>query len=101
MALEFKTMTKEDIGEWCKANGAEAVAWIKAKAREMVDKPIYPKVKNEKGKMVDDKTQEPIGTKKVKISMVQLKIDFCRKYMPEILPASHKKLSMYDYFESL
>lgn len=99
MALSYQKMKIEDIGEWCKANGQ--VAWLKEKGKTLIEKPVYPKVKNEKGKMVEDKTQAPIGTKMVKIDFITLKRAFAEKFMPEILPASHKKPNMYDYIDSL
>jgi hypothetical protein len=100
--MDYLKMKKEDIGNWCLAHGAEAVAWIKAKSAETEVVPAYPKVRNEKGKMVEDKTQAPIGTKVVRIQFTTLRRAFCEKYMPEILPkAKPKAESMYDYFANL
>lgn len=99
MALSYQKMKIEDIGEWCKANGQ--VEWLKETAKTLIDKPIYPKIKNAKGKMVEDKTQEPIGTTKVRIDFINLKKAFALKFMPEIMPKAAKKQSMYDYIDSL
>ena len=97
--MDFKTMTIHDIGEWCKANGQ--VDWLKAESHKMVDCVIYPKVKNEAGKWVKDKSQEP-KIEKRRITFVQLKADFVEKFMPEIAPKAKPRAStMYDYIDSL
>lgn len=92
--MDFKTMTIEDIINWCTANNQ--TAWLKAKAAEKVACKVYPKVN---GKA--DKTQAPV-TEMRKITFIQIKTDFVNKFMPELAPkAANKKKSMYDLIAEL
>jgi len=97
-------MTIEDIISWCKANNQ--VAWLKAKAKETVIAERYTKrIKtiNDKGKevWVADKTS-PKEKFKVPITYVQIKVAFCEKFMPEIMPKkAERKPNMYDIIGEL
>lgn len=72
--MDYKTMKKEDIGEWCKAN--KQVKWLKDF--------VAP---NDEGK---------------RPSFFEIKKAFCEKFMPEIIPVAKPKApSMYDYFDNL
>ena len=98
--MTYLTMKIEDIIKWCQENNQ--VEWLKKEAAKKVEVKVYPKVKNEKGKMVQDKTQAPIGTKEVNIPYVELKNNFVNKFMPELAPkANAKKPSMYDMIANL
>ena len=96
--MDYKTMTIKDIIIWCKQN--DEVDWLKAEAARTAPYKKYPRVKGEDGKMHADKTQEPY-TELRPISFMQIKQDFCMKFMPEIIPQSSKKPSMYDIIKSL
>lgn len=72
--MEFRTINLDDIINYCQEH--KEVAWLK----ETVATPI------------DDR----------KISFIELKLQFCKKFMPEILPAGKpKKPSMYERIANL
>lgn len=97
--MNYKTMTIDDIINWCQEN--KQVTWLKAKAKEKVEVKQFPKVKNEAGKMVADKTQAPTIVK-APITFIQIKKAFCEQFMPELLPQSKdKKPTMYDKIAAL
>lgn len=101
--MDFKTMSIEDIIAWCKDNNQ--VEWLKKIAAKKTECKVYPrkKVVNEKGKKVSvaDKSQKPTIEKRP-ISFVEIKYEFAKKFMPEIMPkAKEKKASMYDMIASL
>lgn len=102
--MDYKTMTIEDIINWCKENNE--VAWLKAKAKETVTAERYTrrvKTINAKGKevWVADKTS-PKEKFKMPISYVQIKVAFCEKFMPEIMPnKKDKEPTMYDRIAAL
>ena len=96
--MDYKSMNLEDIIAWCKKNNQ--VAWLKKAAAKKVDVKIYPKIKNEEGKLVADKTQKPTS-KKRPISFIQLKNEFVDEFMPEIRPKSVEKKTMYDIIAEL
>ena len=93
--LTYKGMNIEGIIEWCKEHNE--VTWLKSTAATKIA--VYPKVENEKGKMVEDKSQKPIGERS--ISFMEIKAKFIDKFMPEIKPESKKKVSMYELIDSL
>lgn len=96
--MNYKTMDINDIISWCKANNE--VAWLKAEAAKKVDVKVYPKVKGEDGKLRADKSQ-PYTIEQQPISFMQLKLNFVKKFMPEIAPKGTKKKSMYDLIAEL
>ena len=97
--MDYKKMDINDIINWCKENGE--VEWLKATAAKKVEYKVYPKVKDANGKMVSDKTAKP-KIEKRPISFIQIKIAFCEKFMPEIMPKKkEKKQTMYDLISSL
>lgn len=96
--MDYMKMTIEDVIAWCQANGQ--VAWLKAKAQETREFKVYPKVKNEEGKMVVDKSQ-PYQIEMRPISFIQLKKDFVEQFMPEIAPKATKKETMFDKIMAL
>lgn len=72
--LEFKTMTIEDIIEWCQENNK--TEWLKTYAAKKINgkAPTY----------------------------FQIRKAFCTKFMPEILPvAKPKAKTMYDKIAAL
>ena len=112
-AYTYKDLKIEDIIEWCKKN--DQVAWLKEKSNETVAVERHtgrkPKV-DENGNICLNKKGHPIyvvdkaspkKTDKAKITFVQLKYEFCKKFMPEILPKKTKeeKKSMYDLIAEL
>jgi hypothetical protein len=78
--MDYKTMKIENIIEWCVAN--KQVEWLKAE----VAKPFYNK---------DGSAR--------KITFVELKINFVRKFMPEIAPKAtgEKKPTMFELIDAL
>lgn len=96
--MDYKKMNLEDIIEWCKKNNQ--VDWLKKKSSKYVEVLVYPRVKNEEGKFVVDKTQKP-KAKKRRISFIQLKNEFVNEFMPEIRPAKLEKKTMYDLISEL
>lgn len=78
--MDYKTMTVEDIINWCKAN--DQVAWLKEEAAK-----TFP---TEKGK------------KDRGITFIELKLAFVHKFMPEIAPkAKEKTPTMYELIAKL
>lgn len=102
--MEFKTMTINDIIEWCQANNQ--VEWLKATAAKTEPCEVYPRVKkvNENGKVVStvDKTQKPTIENR-SISFISIKTAFCKEFMPDLLPkaTTEKKPSMYELIANL
>ena len=77
--MNYKDMKVEDIIAWCQEN--KQVDWLKETAAK-----VY---KNEDGK-------------ERRISFIELKLEFVKKFMPEIAPkAQAKKPSMYDLIANL
>lgn len=77
--MNYKDMKIEDIIAWCKKNGE--VEWLKEIAA---------------------KTYETEDGKERRISFIELKLEFVKKFMPEIAPKSQpKKPSMYDLIAKL
>ena len=96
---DYKKLTIEDIIDYCKEHGE--VAWLKETAAKKTMQKKYPKVKGEDGKYHADKNATPVVEEKP-ITFIQIKIAFCEKFMPEIIPhAKEKKTSMYDLIASL
>lgn len=77
--MDFKKMNIEDIIDWCKENGE--VAWLKKESQKTF-------------KTKDGSTR--------KISFIEIKRNFAKKFMPAIIPtAKPKKPTMYDLINSL
>lgn len=77
--LDYMKMDIDTIIAWCKEENQ--VEWLKAKAAE---KRI--------GKDGEERS----------ISFVELKIDFCKKFMPEIMPKSKPKApNMFEKIAAL
>lgn len=76
--MEYRKMKIEDIIEWCKANNQ--VAWLKDKVHEV-----------KKDKDGNDRA----------ITFVEIKREFCEKFMPDILPVANKKKSMIELIDAL
>jgi hypothetical protein len=98
MDLKYKDMCLDDVIAWCKANNQ--VAWLKEEAAKEVPTKKYPRVKNAEGKSVADKSAEPIIEVRP-ISFIQLKYEFCKKFMPELLPQGSSKKSMREKIAAL
>lgn len=106
--MNFKTMDIEDIINWCKENNE--VAWLKAKAKEKVEVKVYPRKKviktKEDGttyKTTEADKSKPYKIEKRDITFIQIKRDFCEKFMPELIPVAKedKKPTMYDIIAAL
>lgn len=77
--MNYKDMNIDGIIEWCQANNE--VDWLKETAA---------------------KTYETEDGKKRRISFIELKLEFVKKFMPDIAPkAQPKKISMYDRISKL
>jgi hypothetical protein len=77
--MNYKDMKIEDIIEWCVSH--KETEWLKATAAK-----VY---KTEDGK-------------ERRISFIELKLEFVKKFMPDIAPkAQPKKPSMYDLIKNL
>ena len=76
--MNYKDMRIEDIIEWCKAN--KEVDWLKDTASKTFVK----------------------DGKERRISFIELKLEFVKKFMPEIAPkAQAKKPTMYELIAKL
>lgn len=76
--MEYQNMKIEHIIEWCKEHNE--VEWLKETAAKTFVK----------------------DGKERRISFIELKIEFTRKFMPEIAPKTkEKKLSMYELIGKL
>lgn len=102
--LTFKDMNIDDIISWCEENGQ--TEWLKAEAARTVTCKVYPRTKdgiNKNGKPCKkaDKTAKPSRVERP-ITFVQIKKDFCKKFMPELIPQKKaKKTTMYDRISKL
>jgi hypothetical protein len=97
--MNYKDMRIEDIIKWCQEN--KQVDWLKEIAAKQVEYKVYPRVKGEDGKYHTDKKATPTIEKRP-ISFIQLKLEFVKKFMPDIAPkAQPKKPSMYDLIKNL
>ena len=77
--MNFKAMNIDDIIDWCIEN--KQVDWLKKTSAT-----TFP--------TADGKTR--------KISFIEIKLEFVKKFMPEIAPkAQAKKPSMYDRINAL
>lgn len=95
--MEYKDMKINDIINWCVANNQ--VAWLKAEAAKKVPCKVYPKVEKD-GKKVVDKSAEPTVEMRP-ITFIQIKNNFVRQFMPELLPKKEAKQTMYDLIKAL
>ena len=78
--MEYKNMKIEDIITYCQEHGA--VDWLKETANKTFPTEVEGEVR--------------------KISFIELKLEFVRKFMPELAPkAKEKKPSMYELINSL
>lgn len=76
--MDYQHMKIEHIIEWCKKNNE--IAWLKEAAAKTFT--------TEKGER--------------KITFIELKLEFVKKFMPEIAPkAQNKKPTMYELIEAL
>ena len=91
--MEFKTMTFEDILDWCDKNNK--LEWLLAKTQEKKQMPVYPQVEHisATGKKTwkMDRKAKPIDTKDAPLSPKEIKIAFCKEFMAELLPAEKPK----------
>lgn len=77
--MSYKDMKIEDIIDWCTKH--DAVDWLKETAA---------------------KTYKTEDGKERRISFIELKLEFVKKFMPEIAPkAQAKKPSMYELIAKL
>ena len=98
MALNYNTMTIDDIIDYCVNNNE--VAWLKEVSSRTTAYKVYPRIKVD-GKSVADKSQKPI-TQHRKISFIEIKTKFVEKFMPEIAPKKkEEKPTFYDRIAAL
>lgn len=99
---QYEDITVNDVIEWCKTNNQ--VEWLKACAAEKVIHKRYPRILviNDKGKKVSmaDRSQKPKNVETSK-SFLQIKKEFCEKFMPEIIPQPKEAPTMYDIIAAL
>jgi hypothetical protein len=100
----IKELTLDDIINWCIEN--KQVKWLKAKAAEQIEQPIYPTVeyvdKNGEKKTKPNKKAEPIGKELVNIPYVNIKRDWIAAFFPELAPKKkEKKLTMWERIAAL
>ena len=99
MEITYKNIDGNFIIDWCNKNGQNA--WLKATCAKMVEDVEYPKVKSEKtGRMVADKSQ-PATKIMRKISYIEVKNEFVKTFMPDLLPKSNKKKGFFDIVAGL
>lgn len=115
MATNWKEIDLDFIIAYCKEHNE--IEWLKATTKEEVIIEVYPRVRvirydengnpvlKKNGKpakvSVPDKTK-PFTKKKVKKSFVQVKHEFCEKFMPDILPKRKaKKETFWEKIEAL
>lgn len=102
--MNYQTMKIEDIIAWCVEN--KQVEWLKEEMAKKVIVSRYSKrvkTTNDKGKTVwkADRNSKKVDSEE-KITFIQIKKDFCEKFMPEIIPAAkEKKPSMYELVAAL
>lgn len=100
--MDYKTMTIEDIIKWCQDN--KQVKWLKEEAKKQVPCKVYPRIQitDASGKVLSkaDKTK-PYTVEMRPITFIQIKQDFARQFMPELLPQKSKKVSFYEIIENL
>lgn len=100
--MDYSTMTMEDIIKWCQEN--KQVKWLKEEAKKQVPYKVYPRIKvtDASGKTVSkaDKSK-PYTVEMRPITYIQIKQDFVRKFMPELIPHKDKKPSFYEIIENL
>lgn len=100
----YAKITLDDIMKWCEENNQKE--WLKEKAKEVVDFKIYPtititKVNEETGEEIVKTKVDKKGTPTIEkrpITFMQMKLAFCKQFMPEVVPTSNKKKkeSMFD-----
>lgn len=95
--MNYKKLTIEEIIDWCKAN--DQVAWLKEAAAKKTACKVYPRIKVD-GKYVVDKTAKPSVEMRPR-SFIELKREFCEKFMPDLLPKAAKKESFHDLIARL
>ena len=94
--MTYKKLNQDDIFDWCEAHGQlEWLAEYSART-QTVKQYTYLKdekgdyIKNAKGKRVVDKSVKPTVSTRP-ISFIKVKNEFCRKFMPELLPSAKAK----------
>lgn len=99
----IKDISLDDIIEWCQTHNQ--VEWLKATASKTVERKIYPTItytgKDGKEHTKMDKKAEPLRVEKAKISYVQIKFAFIKKFFPEFAAEKEVKESMWDRIANL
>ena len=78
--MDYKTMKVDDIINWCVAN--DQVKWLK-----QISATEYP-VLTKDGEPVLNKKGKP---KTRKITFIEIKLAFAKKFMPDIIPVALPK----------
>lgn len=97
--MDYKKMKLQDVIEWCKANNQ--IEWLKEVVNRDVEVEVYPEIEVD-GKKVINKSATPTIEMRP-ISFIQVKTEFAKKFMPEILPkkTSKKTATMRDIVNAL
>jgi hypothetical protein len=100
----IKDISLDDIIQWCQENNQ--IEWLKATASKTVERKIYPTItytgKDGKEHTKMDKKAEPIKVEQAKISYVQIKFAFLKKFFPELTKEEKEpKESMWDRIAAL
>lgn len=91
----YAAIKKQDIFNWCKENNK--IDWLKKVGHETVVKKVYPKVPDENGKMIADKTATPT-TVEVPMSFTELR----KRFVAECLGKKSKKpLTLQEEIDAL
>lgn len=102
----YRAIKKPEVVAMCKEIGDEAIDWLINALNTDKPKKVYPRKKiiNEEGKKVSvaDKTQ-PYTIVNAKMSFVDVKYEFIKKFKPEMLPpaAPEKEESLLTMIEKL
>lgn len=94
--MDYKTLTFEQIIEWCKANNQ--VEWLKKEMAKTTIAKTHPRITVD-GKKVLDKSVTI--EKEIPITFVQIKNDFRKEFLKDEMPVKPKKPTMRDIVDSL
>lgn len=97
--LKFKDITGEFMAAEAKEN-PEVRKWLVAECKKTIQAKVYPKVKNEKGKWVADRTQ-PYKLVERKITLKNVAHNFAEKFHPEALEKPEKAPTFFDVVDML
>ena len=88
--MTAKEIDIDFIRNYCVQNNHKE--WYNAKIQEKLPCQVYPRVVNEEGKKVVDKSQAP-KVEMRPITFVQLKADFIKTFFPQLAPKKETKVA--------